>query len=75
MKSGIHPNYDFIEITMTDGSTFRTRSVIGGNGAKMQLDIDPKSHPAWTGGQQKVLDSGGMVGKFNKRFGSFKLGK
>jgi large subunit ribosomal protein L31 len=75
MKQGIHPSYDFIDITMTDGTTFRTRSVIGGNGAKMQLDIDPKSHPAWTGGQTRVLDSGGMISRFNKRFGGLKLGK
>ncbi|OYV81443.1 MAG: 50S ribosomal protein L31, partial [Acidiphilium sp. 21-68-69] len=33
----------------------------------LRLDIDPKSHPAWTG-QQRVLDTGGQVAKFNKRF-------
>lgn len=75
MKEGIHPKYDFIEITMTDGTVFTTRSVIGGAGAKMQLDIDPKSHPAWTGGQGRSMDTGGMISRFNKRFGGLKLGK
>ena len=34
----------------------------------MRLDIDPKSHPAWTG-VQRMLDTGGQVGKFNDKFG------
>ena len=31
----------------------------------MRLDIDPKSHPAWTG-QQRMMDTGGQIAKFNK---------
>ena len=38
----------------------------------MRLDVDPKSHPAWTG-VQRLLDTGGQIAKFNKRFGSFGL--
>ena len=69
MKSGIHPQYHAVNIVMTDGSQFTTRTCWGKEGDTMRLDIDPKSHPAWTG-QQRIIDSGGQVAKFNKRFGS-----
>lgn len=69
MKADIHPNYDFITITMTDGSTFKTRSTIGGEGKVLNLDIDPKSHPAWTGGNAQLMDRGGRVSRFKDKFG------
>jgi len=59
---------------MTDGSTYETRSTWGKEGDTMTLEVDPKSHPAWTGGAKKVADKG-RVAQFNKRFGSFKLKK
>ena len=74
MKTGIHPDYHMIKVQMTDGTVFETRSTWGSEGQTMQLDIDPKSHPAWTGGPQKVAE-GGRVAQFNKRFASFSLGK
>ena len=49
MKADIHPEYHEITVVMTDGSTFTTRSTYGAPGDTMRLDIDPKSHPAWTG--------------------------
>jgi len=67
MKSDIHPDYHEIEVVMTDGTTFKTRSTYGKSGDSMRLDIDPKSHPAWTG-VHRLMDSGGQVAKFNKRF-------
>ncbi|HYI69419.1 MAG TPA: 50S ribosomal protein L31 [Skermanella sp.] len=74
MKKEIHPDYHEINIVMTDGSSFQTRSTLGKAGDTLRLDIDPKSHPAWTG-VQKLLDTGGQIAKFNKRFGSFGLKK
>ncbi len=68
MKAEIHPDYHPITVKMTDGSEFKTRSTYGKEGDVLQLDIDPKSHPAWTGGQQQLLDRGGRVSKFQKRF-------
>jgi large subunit ribosomal protein L31 len=53
---------------MTDGSSFKTRSCYGKPGDTLRLDIDPKSHPAWTGQQRVVIESVGQVSKFNKRF-------
>lgn len=67
MKTGIHPDYHEITVVMTDGSSFTTRSTLGKPGESIRLDIDPKTHPAWTG-QHRLVDSGGQVAKFNKRF-------
>jgi large subunit ribosomal protein L31 len=67
MKPGVHPEYHEINVIMTDGSTFTTRSTYGKAGETLRLDIDPKTHPAWTG-QQRIMDQGGQVAKFNKRF-------
>ena len=70
MKEGIHPDYHEITVVMTDGTEFKTRSCYGNEGDTLRLDIDPKSHPAWTG-VQRVIDRGGQVGKFKKRFEGF----
>jgi large subunit ribosomal protein L31 len=68
MKSDIHPDYHKIKVVLTDGSEFYTHSTYGKEGDTLQLDIDPKSHPAWTGGTQQLLDRAGRVSKFNQRF-------
>jgi large subunit ribosomal protein L31 len=70
MKKKIHPNYHKIKVVMTDGSTFETKSTWGKDGDTLNLDIDPKSHSAWVGGKQKILDKG-RVSQFNKRFKNF----
>ena len=72
MKKDIHPDYHLINVTMTDGTTFQTRSTDGKEGATLNLDIDPASHPAWIGGPQRVTDKG-QVSKFKNRFGDFGL--
>ncbi|MEO0878199.1 MAG: 50S ribosomal protein L31 [Pseudomonadota bacterium] len=74
MKKDIHPDYHTIKVVMTDGSSFETRSTYGEPGAVLNLDIDPSSHPAWTGGPSQALDRG-RVSKFNKKFGAFGLKK
>lgn len=74
MKKDIHPSYHKISVVMTDGSSFETRSTYGEPGASLHLDIDPLSHPAWTGGLQHVLDRG-QVSKFQRKFGAFGLKK
>ena len=72
MKKGIHPDYHEITYVMTDGTEFKTRSTWGKAGDKMTLELDPKSHPAWTG-VHRMVDSGGQVSKFNSKFGAFGL--
>lgn len=68
MKAAIHPDYHNIKIVMTDGSEYMTRSTWGKEGDTMNLDIDPSTHPAWTGGNQSMLDRGGRVSKFKNKF-------
>ena len=63
-----HPHYHLIKVVMTDGTEFETYSTYGKEGDKLTLDIDPKTHPAWTGGSQTLLDRAGRVSKFNQRF-------
>ncbi len=75
MKKDTHPDYHKITVQMTDGTSFETRSTWGSEGDTLQLDIDPTSHPAWTGGNQRLMDQGGRVSRFNKRFGGLNLNK
>lgn len=74
MKKDIHPAYHTIKIALTDGSTFETRSTWGKEGEVMRLDIDPSSHPAWTG-VHRLMDAGGQLSKFNSKFSNFGLKK
>lgn len=75
MKKDIHPDYHTIKVVMTDGTEFETRSTYGKEGDTLTLDIDPNTHPAWTGGAGRLVDKGGQVARFNKRFGSFSVKK
>lgn len=68
MKSGIHPEYHLITVKMTDGSTYQTKSTWGSEGDTLALDIDPTSHPAWTGGSAKLMDTGGRVSRFKNKY-------
>ena len=71
MKPDTHPDYHTVKVIMTDGTEFTTRTTWGQPGDTLHLDIDPKSHPAWTGGQQHLLDRGGRLSRFNKKFSGF----
>ena len=68
MKQDIHPDYHTITVVMTDGTEFTTRSTWGQEGDKLNLDVDPNSHPAWTGGNQQLVDRGGRVSRFKKKY-------
>ena len=69
MKQGIHPDYHKITVAMTDGSKYETFSTWGKEGDVLQLDVDPKTHPAWVGGAS--LRKTGQMEKFNNRFAAF----
>ena len=73
-KATEHPDYHFIKVAMTNGTEHQTRSTYGKEGDTLNLDIDPNTHPAWTGGTQQLLDRGGRVSRFNSRFGGLGLG-
>ncbi len=71
MKKEGHPDYHFITVVMTDGTEYQTRSCMGKAGDTLSLDIDPKSHPAWTGGAAQTLDRGGRLSRFKDKFKGF----
>ncbi|BFN15328.1 MULTISPECIES: 50S ribosomal protein L31 [Marinobacter] len=66
MKEGIHPKYEDITATCSCGNVIKTRSTIGHD---LQLDVCSQCHPFYTG-KQKVMDTGGRIDRFQKRFGS-----
>ncbi len=65
MKSDIHPKYELISVTCTCGNSFQTRSTLGED---LQVEVCSNCHPFYTG-KQKIVDSGGRVDKFRKRYG------
>jgi len=75
MKAETHPDYHLIKVVLRDGTEYQTRSTYGKDGDTLRLDVDPRSHPAWTGGQQQLTDRGGRVSRFAKKFGDMKFGK
>ncbi len=65
MKQGIHPEYQEVTVTCTCGNTFTTRSTYA-KGA-MSADVCSACHPFYTG-KQKILDTGGRVARFERRY-------
>jgi large subunit ribosomal protein L31 len=66
MKADIHPKYQELVATCSCGNVIRTRSTHGG---EMHIEVCSQCHPFYTG-KQKVLDTGGRIDRFKKRFGS-----
>jgi len=67
MKAGIHPDYVVTEVTCTCGNTFSTRSTKK-NGS-IHAEVCSNCHPFYTG-KQKILDTGGRVARFERRYAS-----
>jgi large subunit ribosomal protein L31 len=65
MKEGIHPKYAEITVTCSCGNSFQTRSTLGGN---LEVEVCSNCHPFYTG-KQKIVDSGGRVDRFRKKYG------
>ena len=64
MKEGIHPNYQHTTITCACGNVIET----GSTKKDIKVEVCSKCHPFYTG-KQKVVDTGGRVSRFNKKFG------
>jgi len=64
MKEGIHPEYNEVEVRCACGNTFKTRSTA----SELRLEICSACHPFYTG-KQKLVDTAGMVEKFERRYG------
>lgn len=71
MKEGIHPAYEELVAKCSCGNVIKTRSVRAG---EMNLDVCSACHPFYTG-KQKMIDAGGRVDRFNKRFGNRTISK
>ena len=72
MKKNIHPDYHTIKVTMTDGTSFETRSTWGKEGDTLTLDADPKNHSAWQAdGKNFVNANNERLTKFKSKFGAF----
>jgi large subunit ribosomal protein L31 len=65
MKAAIHPEYKKITVTCSCGNTFETRSTLGHD---LQIEVCSSCHPFYTG-KQKIVDTGGRVDKFRKKYG------
>ena len=63
MKEGIHPKYEAATVSCACGNTFETRST----SESIRVEVCSKCHPFYTG-KQKLVDSGGRVDRFKKRF-------
>ena len=66
MKADIHPEYVVTHVTCTCGAEFTTRST--NTSGSIRADVCSECHPFYTG-KQKILDTGGRVARFEKRFG------
>lgn len=64
MKAGIHPDYQVTTVHCSCGSTFETRSTA----SDLHVELCSECHPFFTG-QQKLVDSGGRIEKFERRYG------
>jgi large subunit ribosomal protein L31 len=64
MKPGIHPEYQPVEVHCACGNTFTTKSTR----TELRLEICSNCHPFYTG-KQKLVDTAGMVEKFERRYG------
>ena len=71
MKRDIHPQYVATKVTCTCGNSFETRSTAS-NG-EIHADVCSNCHPFYTG-KQKILDTGGRVARFERRFGKKQSG-
>ena len=65
MQADIHPDYQDIKVTCSCGHTFTTRSTLKD---ELHIEVCSQCHPFYTG-KQKILDTGGRVDKFRRKYG------
>jgi large subunit ribosomal protein L31 len=67
MKPDIHPDYHETTVTCGCGTSFTTRSTVPGG--RLTAEVCSSCHPFYTG-KQRIMDTGGRVARFEKRFGT-----
>ncbi len=65
MKAEIHPSYEEITVSCSCGNSFKTRSTLCED---LHVEVCSKCHPFFTG-KQKIVDAGGRVDKFRRKYG------
>lgn len=65
MKNGIHPDYKFISVRLSDGTTYQTRSTMSAE--RYHPEVDASNHPFYTG-KKTIVDTAGRIDKFNRRY-------
>ncbi len=73
MKKDTHPEYHLIDVKLINGDVIQMKSTWGVAGDQMALEVDPSVHPAWTGGGTRLMDTGGRVSKFKKKYEGLEL--
>ncbi|QEL65532.1 large subunit ribosomal protein L31 [Oryzomicrobium terrae] len=68
MKTGIHPEYNEVQVTCSCGNTFATKSTMN---KALHVEVCSSCHPFYTG-KQKIVDTAGRVEKFNQKFGGLR---
>ena len=68
MKPDIHPAYEDVTVSCSCGASFVTRSTVGKD---LHIEVCSQCHPFYTG-KQKIVDTGGRVDKFRRRYGKAK---
>lgn len=71
MKTEIHPTYDTVSVTCSCGNTFTTRST---SKTALSVELCNECHPFFTG-KQKLVDTGGRVERFQRKYGDRKAKK
>ncbi|MEM1388216.1 MAG: 50S ribosomal protein L31 [Pseudomonadota bacterium] len=71
MKKDTHPEYHIVDVKLVDGTMVQMKTTWGAEGDTLTLDVDPSVHPAWTGGGTRLMDTGGRVSKFKKKYEGF----
>ncbi|MFN7038475.1 MAG: 50S ribosomal protein L31 [Alphaproteobacteria bacterium] len=70
MQDNIHPKYKPFTLVLPDGTRFTTMSSCAED--ELMLDVDYRTHPAWTGSLNRTLNQGAAnIQKFNKKFAAF----
>ncbi len=65
MKKGIHPRYEVTTIACACGATY----TVGSTRKNLRVEICSRCHPFYTGGTQRIVDTGGRVERFKKKYG------
>jgi large subunit ribosomal protein L31 len=65
MKTDIHPTYEEASVVCSCGNSFKTRSTT----TDLHVELCNECHPFYTG-KQKLVDSGGRVERFRRRYGA-----